>query len=160
MPVGKQRNMCQGFILNYLPLCSQAFNNVIDLDCVPVEDGIGNQAQATGLIHDFLVIPRCKLALIGKENPAWELVAVFALIELKLNRLSQFRIGEIAQDVLSLENTPKIGERLRQPVRRVAIGEPLDNHMCRCCPLLEGNGDSQHFFPLLLNDTEISSFCQ
>ena len=105
MPVGKQRNMSQGFILNYLPLCSQTFDDVIDLDSVPVEDGIGNQAQATGLIHDFLVITRRELALIGKENPAWELVAVFALIELKLNRLSQFRIGEIAQDVLSLENT-------------------------------------------------------
>ena len=44
MPEGQQRNVRQGFILNHLPLCPQAFNDFIDFDGIPVKDCIGNQA--------------------------------------------------------------------------------------------------------------------
>ena len=42
MPEWKQRDVREGFVRNDLPLCPKAFDNVIDLDGVPVKDRIGD----------------------------------------------------------------------------------------------------------------------
>ena len=104
--------MRQGFLGDILSLGPQIFNDIVDFEGVPIQDGIGNQAQATGFVHDLLVIARRKFPLIGKENPAWQLVPIFALVELELNGLPKFEIGEIAQDVLGFDDTPEMGKRL------------------------------------------------
>lgn len=150
--------MRKGFVRNRLPLCLEALNNVIDLDGVPIEDRVGNQAQAACLIHNLLVITCGELPLIRKKDPSWQLVPVFTLIQLQLYRLSQSWIGNVAQDVLSLENPSKVGECLGKSVSRETVGEPLDNHMRRGGSVLEGNSYPDHFLPLLLNDGEINGF--
>ena len=52
-------------------------------DRIPIQASIGHQAQAAGFVHAFLVVTRREFALIGMENP-WELVVIFALVELEL----------------------------------------------------------------------------
>lgn len=59
----KQRDVREGFVHNDLSLRPKAFDNVIDLDNVPVKDRIGDSAQATSLVHNLLVIPRHELLL-------------------------------------------------------------------------------------------------
>jgi hypothetical protein len=43
----------------------------------------------------LLIIPRRKFALIGKENPARELVAIFPFVELELHGPAQVTIRQI-----------------------------------------------------------------
>jgi hypothetical protein len=57
-------------IWSVFQLRPQLVDNVGDLERIPVQDRIGHQAQAAGLVHDFPVIPRREFALVGKENPA------------------------------------------------------------------------------------------
>lgn len=88
MPKGQQRDMREGFFVDCLPLCPEIIHDLRDLDGIPVQDGIGHEAQTTGFVHDLLIIAGRKFPLVGKENPAGQLVAVFALIELELDRPS------------------------------------------------------------------------
>ena len=47
---------------------AQAFYYLCNVDGIPNKDGIRQQAQATGLVHDLSKISRTELALIRKEN--------------------------------------------------------------------------------------------
>ncbi len=76
MPEGQQRDVRERFVRNTLPVCPETLDDVIDLDGVPVEDRIRDQAQAADLIHNFLVILCNELPLICKEHPSWQLMAV------------------------------------------------------------------------------------
>ena len=87
------------------------------LDGIPVQDGIGHEAQTTGCVHALLVIAGRKFPLVGKENPAGHLVAVCALIELALDRPASLPIGQRAQNVWGFDDAPEVGKRLGQPVR-------------------------------------------
>ena len=104
--------MRQRFIVDNLSLLSQALNGVVNLDGIPVEHSIGYEAEATGLVHDFLVVSGRGFSLICKESPAWQFVAVFSLVELQLYGSAQFRISQVAQNVFCLDDTPQMGERL------------------------------------------------
>jgi hypothetical protein len=66
----QQRDMRQSGRIDRFPLRPQLVDNVGDLERIPVQDRIGHQAQAAGLVHDFPVIPCREFALVGKENPA------------------------------------------------------------------------------------------
>jgi hypothetical protein len=46
MPEGQQRDMRQGFLVDVFSLRPQIFHDVVDLDRIPIQDRIGNQAQA------------------------------------------------------------------------------------------------------------------
>ena len=61
--------MREDFVVDIFPLSPQIFYDVIDFDRVPIQDGIGNQAQATGFIHNFFVITGCELALGRQRKP-------------------------------------------------------------------------------------------
>lgn len=63
-------------------------------------------------------------------------MSVFAFIELKLNRTTQILIGHIAQNIFRLNNSPKIGKRLRKTIRWKTVGEPLYDDMGRCCTFM------------------------
>ena len=82
MSVGQQRNMRQGLILNDFALRSKAFDDFVNLDGVPVEDRIRDQAEAGRLVHDLLVVPRRILTLVGKEHAPRQLMSILALIKL------------------------------------------------------------------------------
>jgi hypothetical protein len=73
--------MREGFVVDRFPLCPEMVHDLRDLEGIPVQDGIGHEAQTTGFVHDLLVIAGRKFPLVGKENPAGQLVTVFALIE-------------------------------------------------------------------------------
>jgi hypothetical protein len=55
-------------------------DDLLNLECVPHQDGIRDQAQATRLIHDFLVVAFSELALIGKKQPPAKTLPVFAAV--------------------------------------------------------------------------------
>lgn len=74
MLVGQQRNMRQRLILNDFALCSEAFDDFVNLDGVPVEDRIRDQTEAGRLIHDLLVVTSGELALVSKENAPRQLI--------------------------------------------------------------------------------------
>ena len=80
--------MGQGFIVNVLPLLSELFHNVIYLDRVPVKNGVRHKTKTAGLIHDFLIITGSELTLVGKKDPARQLVPVFSFIQLPLDGAS------------------------------------------------------------------------
>ena len=84
-------------------------------------------------------------------------MAVFALVELQLHGLSQFEIGEIAQNVLGFDDPPEVGKRLGEPIQRVAVGQSLNDHMRWRGALLEREGHANHFFPLLLDNAQVRS---
>ncbi len=108
--------MRQGFLVDHFSLRPQIFHDVVNFDGIPVQDRIGDQAQAARFVHDFLVIASRKFTLISKENSAGQLMPIFTFVELELYRLPEFEIGKIAHDVLGFDDTPEVGKCLRQPV--------------------------------------------
>ncbi len=93
--------MRQRSVVDVLALLSEAVHRFADLDRVPVQNGIRDQAEAAGFVHDLYVVSGCKLALIRKEDPTRELLPVLALVELSLNGASQLRVREIPQNVFA-----------------------------------------------------------
>lgn len=49
----------------------QAADDLGYMHGVPDQDGIGQQAQATGLVHDLGEIAGTELPLVGKKIRAW-----------------------------------------------------------------------------------------
>ena len=76
-------------------LGAQLVDDLGNFQRIPVQNGIRHQAQAAGFIHNFLIIPRRKFALIGKENAPRQLMAIFPFVELELHRAPQLPIGQI-----------------------------------------------------------------
>lgn len=111
--------MRQGFLVDHFALRPQIFHDVVDLNGVPVQDGIGNQAQATGFVHDLLVIASRKFTLVGKENPPRQLVPIFALVELELHRLPEFQVSEIAQNILGFDDLPELKPETLERGKRI-----------------------------------------
>ncbi len=66
----------------------EIFNNVMNLGGIPVENGVGDKAKATGFVHDGFVIASGKLTLVSKKDASWKPVAVFPFVELDLNGAS------------------------------------------------------------------------
>ena len=63
---------------------------------VPDRHRIRYQAQATGLVHDFLIVASTEAALIGEEYPFGEDVAELSAVKLHLDRLPQFHVVDVA----------------------------------------------------------------
>ena len=70
------------------PLLPELLHNVIYLDRVPVQNGVRHKTETAGLIHYFLIITGSELTLVGKEDPARQLVPVFSFIQLPLDGAS------------------------------------------------------------------------
>ena len=68
---------------------AQLGDDALDLQGVPQHDGVGQQAEATGLVHDYLEIGGAELALIGEEQPPGQVVAGLAAVKLSLAQLPQ-----------------------------------------------------------------------
>ena len=85
--------MGQGIVVDLSPLASQRVHEVRDFEGVPVQDGIGDETQAAGLIQNLGVIARRKLALIGKEHAPGQLVAVLPFVELELPAPAQLQLN-------------------------------------------------------------------
>src|SRR5271169_3403250 len=83
---------------------------------VPDQHGIGEQAEAAGLVHDLLVVAGAEVALVGEEDPSGEDVAELTAVELQLDGLAQRLLVDVAQDLDGLDQTPELGQRIGQTV--------------------------------------------
>ena len=128
--------MSKVLFVHILALRFQTVHNLVDFESIPVQYGIGNETEAARLVHNFLVIASGKFTLVGKENSSGQPVPVFSLIELELDSLPELRVGEVAQDILSFDNPPQVGNRFGQAIRRKAVGQSLHHHMSRGRALL------------------------
>lgn len=79
MPEGQEGDVRKGFIIDDFALFSLGLNDVVNLDGVPIENGVRDEAQAASLVSDFLVVPGGEFTLIGKEDATWKLVSIFIL---------------------------------------------------------------------------------
>jgi hypothetical protein len=64
----QRENVGEIFIGDRRPTLTKRLNDLRHMQCIPNQDGVGDQAQATRLVHDFLVIADAELALVGKED--------------------------------------------------------------------------------------------
>ena len=71
----------------------------IDLHGVPDQPRVRQQAEAAGLVHDFLVVAAAERALVGKEQPFREYVAELAAIQVELDLAAERFLMDVVQDV-------------------------------------------------------------
>lgn len=63
--------ICAGTASSTLsPPSAETFDSAVDLQGVQIQDDVRSQAEAAGLVHDFLVVSRAELALVREKNPS------------------------------------------------------------------------------------------
>jgi hypothetical protein len=67
-------NMSQVFVGNVGARLSERLDDSGNLERVPYQDGVGDQAQAARFVHDLLVIPGAEFSLVGEKDPACQTV--------------------------------------------------------------------------------------
>ena len=82
-------DMDEVFVTDRCAAGAQFRDDALDLQGVPQHDGVGQQTETTGLVHDHLEIRGAELALIGEEQPSGQAVAGLAAVELGLNAQAQ-----------------------------------------------------------------------
>ncbi len=117
-------------IVNLLARCSQLPNDVADGDGVPDQNGIGEQAQTAGLVHDFLVITGAKLTAIGEEQPASQFMPRFASIELQLHSPSNVLLVDIAKYEDRLDDPAQGAQRFIDSIRWRGAAQALKHYVC------------------------------
>jgi hypothetical protein len=70
---------------------------------VPDHHRIGQQTEARGLVHDFLVVANLKRPLVREKEPPGELMAALASVELELDAPPELDVVDIAQEVETLQ---------------------------------------------------------
>jgi hypothetical protein len=77
------RNPSKIGIAHVVLIDAKPSHDFLDPLAVPDQHGIGEQAQAAGLIHDFIDVSRAELTAIGEEQTArCQIVPIFAAVEL------------------------------------------------------------------------------
>ena len=62
---------------------AEAFDDLADAHRIPNQHCVGQQAQATRLVHDLVEVAGAELAAIGEEKtPADQVVPIFPAIQL------------------------------------------------------------------------------
>jgi hypothetical protein len=130
------------------------------VDRVPDEHGIRQEAEATRLVHNFLIVPKAEGALIGEEQPLGERVAELAAVELELNRPAERLLVNVAKDVDGLGEAAKSCERLGDPIGWAGIDKALHDNMRGREPVFERGGDADELIPLLDDDGDIDRVAQ
>jgi len=70
-----------------------------DLHRIPNQHGIGEQAQAACLVHNFVQVARAELAPVGKEQAAaCQIVATLAMAKLELHGILHLFVIKIAKN--------------------------------------------------------------
>src|SRR3954447_12829025 len=100
------------FVADCRAFGTQFRNDALDLQGVPQHHSVGQQAEATGLVHDHFEVGGAELALIGEEQPPGQTMASLSAVELGLDAQAQRSIVQVAQDVAGLYQSTKSGERL------------------------------------------------
>lgn len=147
-------------VRNDVPIGAKPCDDAVDVDRIPDEHGIREEAEATRLVHDFLVVPEAECALVGEEQPFGKRVTELAAVELKLNRPAERLLVNVAEDVDGLNEAAKSRERLGDPIGRAGIDEALHDDMRRREAGLERGGDADELVPLLDDDGDVDRIAQ
>jgi len=128
MGITERRHPCQVGVQDLFARSAQALDDLADAHRIPNQDGIGEQAQATRLVHDLVQIAGTELAAIGEEEAAGhQVVPMIPAVQLQLHAPAHFFIVNVAQNVNGLDHPPKSGQGLGEAVRRRTVGQPLDD---------------------------------
>src|SRR5664279_3569438 len=93
--VGDDVGMCQRrdagqiLVLHRVSGGTKLVDDAGDVDGVPDQHGIGEQAKAAGLVHHLLVVTGAEAAPVGEEQRFGEDVAELAAVELQLDGVTQ-----------------------------------------------------------------------
>jgi len=128
----QRRDPRQVLILHFVPASAELRDDAGDMDRVPDQHGVGQQAEAARLVHDLLVVAGPEVALIGEEQPLGQDVAKLPAVQLQLNGLAQRRLVNVAQDVDGFDQAAERGQRLGEPVGRRGVDQPLQNDVGGC----------------------------
>ncbi len=72
-------------VLHLVAVSAELLDDAADMDGVPDQHGVGEQAEAAGLIHYLLVVAGPEAALVGEEQRFGQDVAELAAVELQLD---------------------------------------------------------------------------
>jgi hypothetical protein len=72
-------------------------NDFGHLDRIPDKNGIRQETQAGGLVHDFFVVAGTKNTVVGEKQPICQVVSVLTAIQLKLDALSKRWVVKVTQ---------------------------------------------------------------
>ena len=97
MRAEERENPRQILVLDRMSGSAQALYNPLDLNRVPHQDGIRDQAQATGLIHDLFVVALPEFPLVGEEKPLRQALPILTAVQLETSIAAQVRIMEPSQ---------------------------------------------------------------
>jgi hypothetical protein len=64
---------------------AQFGDDALDLQRVPQNNGVGEQTEATGLVHDHLEVRGAELALVSEEQPSGQAMTGLATVKLGLD---------------------------------------------------------------------------
>ncbi len=95
-----------------------------------------------------------------KETAPHQLMTRFASVQLQLHAMTEFGIGEVAQNVDGLYHAAECRESSRQPVRRGGVGESLNDDIRRGRPVFERSRYPDHEVPLLPDQVAVGHSMQ
>src|SRR4051812_42118858 len=122
-PNAKGEDVSQIGIEEFFAGGPEAGHDLSHLDGIPYQDGIRQQAQTARLIHDFLQIARSELAPVGEKEPLSQDVPVLSSIQLQLYTPPKIFFLDVTQDVDSLDDPTKRGERLGEAIGGTGAGQ-------------------------------------
>ena len=137
MGVRQRGHAGQILVLDDMSIRPELIDDARDMDGVPDQDGIGEQAEAAGLVHHLLVVAGAEAAPVGEEQRLGEDVAEFAAVELQLDGVAQIFFLNVAQDVQRLHQPPELAQRAGKTVRCVGVHQALHDDMGRGQPILQ-----------------------
>ena len=132
MSMGQGRDPGQVGVLHLVPGGPQLINDRGDVDGVPDQHGVGEKAEAAGLVHDLLVVAGAEAAPIGEEQRSGEGVAELAAVKLQVDGVSERLVLNISQNMDRLHQPAELGEGSGETVRRAGVGQALHDDMGRC----------------------------
>ena len=102
---GDQRDLLVG---NRYAGGAELLDNATHVDGIPHQNRITQETQAAGLVHHLFIVPSLKRPLIRKKEPAGELMAELAPVELALDLMTEVHVLDIAQDYVEYP-LPSVG---------------------------------------------------
>jgi hypothetical protein len=132
---GDERDL---FVRNGHPCGTELPDDATHMDGIPHQDGVAQETQTTGLIHNLFIVSSLKRPLIGEKEAASQLMAKLTPVELALDAMAQVGILHIPEDVDRFKHTPQGGERLGEPIGGRSAREPFEHHIGRGRPWRSG----------------------
>lgn len=164
--VGNDVGVCQGrdagevLVLHLVPGGAELVDDASNVDGIPDQYGIGEQAEAAGLVHHLFVVTGAEAALVGKEQPLGKDMAELAAVELQLDGVAKRLLLDVAQDVQRLHQAPELAQRGGETVGGVRVDQALHDDMSRGQPVLQRRHEANQLIPLLDDEFDIDAAAQ